>query len=74
MSDVLTDQLSILDERIKVIGYGDSKPLQSNRTLESRKSNRRVEIIIGECLPLTKETPLPKWTIQSLDTETTPDD
>ena len=74
VADVLTDQFSILDDRIKAIGYGDSKPLQSNLTLEGRKSNRRVEIIIGERFATYKETPLPKWTIWSVDTEITPDD
>lgn len=69
VADILNDQFSILGNRLKTIGYGDTKPLQKNTTLEGRKSNRRVEIIIGERFQAHREKPLPKWTIWSVDVE-----
>jgi len=34
--------------RIKTVGYGEEKPLVSNKTAEGRQRNRRVEIIVAE--------------------------
>lgn len=35
------------DERFRVTGYGDSKPLADNSTADGRTKNRRVEIILA---------------------------
>jgi OOP family OmpA-OmpF porin len=32
-------------EKIKTVGYGESRPLTSNSTKEGRRRNRRVEFI-----------------------------
>jgi OmpA-OmpF porin, OOP family len=34
--------------RLTAIGYGSSKPLQSNATIEGRRSNRRVELKLAQ--------------------------
>lgn len=36
-------ELGIDSKRLKAVGYGESKPLNSNSTLEERQQNRRVE-------------------------------
>ncbi len=33
-------------ERIKAVGYGESRPVASNKTADGRQANRRVEIIL----------------------------
>lgn len=42
----------IPQDRISVIGYGDTRPLESNETYEGRVKNRRVEI---KLVPANKE-------------------
>lgn len=39
-------------ERISVIGYGDTRPVASNETIEGRAKNRRVEV---KLIPVDKE-------------------
>ena len=38
----------IAEDRIKVFGFGESKPVASNDTEEGRKTNRRTEFIITD--------------------------
>lgn len=41
-------QNGIQSSRIKAVGYGSERPLDTNRTAEGRARNRRVEIRLGE--------------------------
>ncbi len=36
----------VLAERIEVIGYGSSRPVETNETAKGRASNRRVEVVV----------------------------
>lgn len=42
----MTDRLRIPAFRIRAVGYGDSRPVASNRTEEGRAQNRRIDLII----------------------------
>ena len=42
----MTDRLRIPAFRIRAVGYGDSRPVASNRTEEGRAQNRRIYLII----------------------------
>lgn len=44
--EYLTEQSSLIDENLKVAGYGESRPVASNKTEEGRAKNRRVSIKI----------------------------
>lgn len=39
-------KLGVASERMAAIGYGEFRPLASNATVEGRKSNRRVNLVI----------------------------
>jgi len=39
-------QEGIDKDRIKAVGYGETKPLVPNTTEENKQKNRRVEIIV----------------------------
>ena len=43
----MTDTLRIPAFRIRATGYGDSRPIASNRTDEGRASNRRIDLVIS---------------------------
>jgi OOP family OmpA-OmpF porin len=36
--------LGVESSRIETIGYGESKPIEDNKTAKGRKQNRRAEI------------------------------
>jgi outer membrane protein OmpA-like peptidoglycan-associated protein len=38
-------QAGIAANRLKAVGYGASKPVDSNETTEGRAKNRRVELV-----------------------------
>ena len=42
----LVDSAGIPQERLKVNGFADTKPVASNDTPEGRAQNRRIEVII----------------------------
>ncbi|MFQ5634489.1 MAG: OmpA family protein [Gammaproteobacteria bacterium] len=44
--DYMTETLRIPAFRISAVGYGDSRPISSNRTDEGRAQNRRIDLII----------------------------
>lgn len=43
---VLIEQYKVEPERLAATGYGEYKPVASNKTAEGRQKNRRVEIVI----------------------------
>jgi len=45
--DYMTETLRVPAFRIRANGFGDSKPIASNRTEEGRASNRRIDLIIS---------------------------
>lgn len=44
--EYLTERLRIPAFRIRAVGYGDSRPVASNRTEDGRAQNRRIDLII----------------------------
>jgi outer membrane protein OmpA-like peptidoglycan-associated protein len=51
----LTGQLGIVPARLRAGGFGESKPRETNSTIEGRARNRRVEMV----RPCVVPTPLP---------------
>jgi OOP family OmpA-OmpF porin len=43
----MTETMRIPDHRVKAIGYGDVRPITSNKTQEGRAGNRRIDLIIA---------------------------
>lgn len=44
--EYVTEQVKLIDENLKIAGYGESRPVASNATAEGRARNRRVTIKI----------------------------
>lgn len=44
--EYVTEQVKLIDENLKIAGYGESRPVVSNATAEGRARNRRVTIKI----------------------------
>ncbi len=42
----MNEKMRIPDYRMTATGYGDSRPISNNKTLEGRAQNRRIELII----------------------------
>lgn len=54
--DYVMEQANLKDENLKVAGYGESRPVASNKTEEGRAKNRRVSIKIYNQLNSDTET------------------
>ena len=52
VADLLVNN-GVSPERVSVIGYGDTRPIASNKTVEGRAKNRRVEV---KLIPQDKES------------------
>ncbi|MEP0072111.1 MAG: OmpA family protein [Marinomonas sp.] len=63
IADVLVDSFRIKSERVKGIGYGESRPISSNDTETGREKNRRV---VAEVLA-EQQFANKRWTIYSVD-------
>jgi chemotaxis protein MotB len=46
MLKLLTEKYHLPDSRFSVAGYAETKPIESNETVEGRAHNRRVDIVI----------------------------
>tara|TARA_Y100001934_G_C12308269_1_gene753578 strand:+ start:45 stop:1250 length:1206 start_codon:yes stop_codon:yes gene_type:complete len=46
VADFFLDTNAVVDSRIDVVGFADTKPVASNSTSEGRSQNRRIEILI----------------------------
>ncbi|MCZ2720383.1 OmpA family protein [Marinomonas sp. 15G1-11] len=46
ISEILVNEFSVSQERVSVVGYGESKPLVENTTEENRIKNRRVVAVV----------------------------
>ena len=42
----LIEKFGIAADRLKAVGYGETKPIADNKTLEGRQKNRRVDVIV----------------------------
>ncbi|MGR0278905.1 OmpA family protein [Marinomonas dokdonensis] len=63
IADVLVDSFRIRQNRVKGIGYGEDRPIESNDTPEGREKNRRV---VAEVFA-RQEAEQKRWTIYSVD-------
>ncbi len=45
LKDILVKKFHISSSRIKTVGYGEKKPIDSNSTKEGRAKNRRISVI-----------------------------
>lgn len=52
-------------ERLTAIGYGDTRPVETNTTVEGRARNRRVSILIDSARP-EEPTELTSQALQSV--------
>jgi uncharacterized protein (TIGR03382 family) len=55
----LIEQDGIAPERLEAVGYGETKPVDTNKASRGRENNRRVEFIILEMKPVEVEKEAP---------------
>lgn len=63
VAKVLEQQFSIAKDRVKTVGYGFNRPLDTSMTEEAHRKNRRV---VAE-LSGAKNLPVMQWTIYTVD-------
>lgn len=63
IADVLVDRFRIKAERVKGIGYGETRPIADNETATGRQLNRRVVAEVFAKQQFANE----RWTIYSVD-------
>jgi outer membrane protein OmpA-like peptidoglycan-associated protein len=63
IADVLVDSFRIKADRVKGIGYGETRPIADNETEDGRKLNRRVVAEVFAKQQFANE----RWTIYSVD-------
>jgi outer membrane protein OmpA-like peptidoglycan-associated protein len=63
IADVLVDSFRIKSDRVKGVGYGETRPISSNDTEIGRMSNRRVVAEVVAKQQFANE----RWTIYSVD-------
>jgi flagellar motor protein MotB len=51
----LIEKEGIAPERLESEGYGETKPVDTNKTAKGRENNRRVEFTILETKPIEVE-------------------
>jgi len=66
IADVLVDSFRIKPDRVKGVGYGETRPIAENDTAAGRKQNRRVVAEVFSTQQLSSE----RWTIYSVDQNT----
>ncbi len=54
--EYLMEQVDLIDKNMKVAGYGESRPVDSNKTEEGRAKNRRVSVKIYNQLNSAAQT------------------
>ena len=67
----MIDKYKIKESLFTIIGYGDTKPLESNSTPQGREKNRRVEIVILKN-QMAKYEPMGAQTIAPQNNQSTP--